>query len=319
MGRSGAEIAIYSLNMRSVGRSTHAERTAGAHVRYITRQSAQPVVMAAHMPAERNAARAWLDGQEKADRKNARVIDKITLALPRELDEAQRRQLVRAFANRITRGRAPWFAAIHQAGADAHNPHCHLVIRDRDHESGKRVAKLSDKGACDRLRQEWEAACNAALKAAGRNERIDRRSHAARGLTRAPQAHRGPYRWQKEPLGRFADAARFEVATTVQKPPERPAEALRAVLAPFPPPQPETRPAAPAARPVVPSEAAPVSAPAITPPPPLRDAFRRSAWHAAWWRLLAVLPIWWAAGNGAVERQSGSPVDFAARFVTIMR
>lgn len=207
---SGAAIAIYSLNMRSVGRSTHAARTAGAHVRYITRQSAEPIIMAAHMPIERNAARAWLDAQEQADRKNARVIDKIMLALPRELDDRQRKTLVHSFAQQITDNRAAWFAAIHQAGADRHNPHVHLVIRDRDHETGKRVAKLSDKGACDRLRLEWQEACNGALEAAGRVERVDCRSHAARGVQSTPQFHRGAYRWRSEPMGQFRDATRSE-------------------------------------------------------------------------------------------------------------
>ena len=38
-------IAIFSLSMRSVGRSTHAARTAGAHIRYITRPDAQAEVI----------------------------------------------------------------------------------------------------------------------------------------------------------------------------------------------------------------------------------------------------------------------------------
>jgi uncharacterized tellurite resistance protein B-like protein len=36
-----------------------------------------------------------LDEQEQSDRKNARVIDKLTLALPLELDEKQRIELIR--------------------------------------------------------------------------------------------------------------------------------------------------------------------------------------------------------------------------------
>ena len=180
--------------MRSVGKSTHAARSAGAHIRYITRPGAQAEVMAERMPGNRNGARSWLDAQEKADRKNARVIDKIMGALPRELDEGQRRALVRRFAGRITKDRASWFAAIHQAGKDAHNPHVHLVIRDRDPATGKRVAMLSEKGACERIRQLWEKTCNEALREAGSAAKIDRRSYEDRGIVALPTRHRGPLR-----------------------------------------------------------------------------------------------------------------------------
>ena len=187
-------MAIYSLNMRSVGRSTHAPRAAGAHLRYITRPGAQAEVMSERMPEDRNAARAWLDWQERTDRKNARVIDKLIMALPRELHPLQRRKLVREFSEQLTKGVVSWFAALHQAGRDEGNPHCHLVIRDRDPVTGKRVAMLSEKGACKRVRQLWEDTCNEFLRKAGIKERVSCRSHRARGIDRAPTHHRGPYR-----------------------------------------------------------------------------------------------------------------------------
>ena len=187
-------IAIYSLNISSVGRSTHAAGTAGAHIRYITRPGAEPIILAARMPSDRHAARSWINAQESADRKNARVIDRIIIALPRELDTPGRINLTRRFCEQITQGRASWFAAIHQAGCDAGNPHAHVIIRDRDITTGKRVAKLSDKGSAERVRLLWQRCCNAALKAAGSTERVDRRSHAARGITAPPQRHRGPVR-----------------------------------------------------------------------------------------------------------------------------
>ncbi len=108
-----AGIAIYSLTMSPIGRSTHAARTAGAHVRYITRPDAEADLCGARMPIERRAARSWLDAQERGDRKNARVIDKLTIALPLELDRRQRLALVKAFAAKLTLGRASWLAAFH--------------------------------------------------------------------------------------------------------------------------------------------------------------------------------------------------------------
>lgn len=203
--KKGAAIAIYSLNIRSVGKTTHAARTAGAHIRYITRPDAQAVMVGARMPIGRHAARCWLDRQEEADRKNARIIDKIILALPRELDRRQRRELVAAFAEKLTAGRASWLAAIHQAGKDAANPHAHLVIRDRDLETGKRVAMLSEKGACDRVRLLWEETANAALAEAAQAVRIDRRSYQARGIQKAPQRHRGPLFPRRDQFDRPGD------------------------------------------------------------------------------------------------------------------
>lgn len=160
------------------------------------------------MPVDRHAARRWIDAQEVTDRKNARVMDRLTVALPVELDRRQRRALVHDFGEKLTLRQASWFAAIHQDSADAHNPHVHLVIRDRDIATGKRVAMLSEKGACDRVRRLWEETANAALAEAAQASRIDRRSHAAKGIKKQPQRHRGPFQWRNSLAGQFADAAR---------------------------------------------------------------------------------------------------------------
>ncbi len=80
-------MAIYSCNLKSIGRSTHAAGTAGAHIRYISRPDADPVLLAERMPYEPDAARAWIDRAERAMRKNGRVLDKLRIALPAELDE----------------------------------------------------------------------------------------------------------------------------------------------------------------------------------------------------------------------------------------
>lgn len=67
------------------------------------------------MPPGREAG-LWLDGQERADRKNARVIEKLVAALPIELTPEQRADLVRDFAAEIGGGKVPWLAAIHDKG-----------------------------------------------------------------------------------------------------------------------------------------------------------------------------------------------------------
>ena len=185
-------MAIYSLSHSAVGKTTHAGGTAGAHARYVTREGAAREILGEHMPTGRQASQAWLDAQELADRKNARVIDKVLLALPIELDAAERAQLVRDFAAEVGKGRIPWMAGIHDRGEDAGNPHAHVIFRDRDHETGKRVAELSGKGSTERLRETWERVANAALERAGVEQRIDRRSLEAQGIARLPGIHIGP-------------------------------------------------------------------------------------------------------------------------------
>ncbi len=196
-------MAIYSLNVASVGKTTHQAGTAGAHLRYIARPEAKPVVIADHMPGDPNAARAWMDAAETSDRKNARIMDKIRIALPRELTETQRAALLREFCQDITGNQVPWFAAIHQSGDDAHNPHAHIVVRDRSITTGHRVLRWSDNArdrqkaglpinAVEYIRERWEVLANLHLQRADIDARIDRRTLEAQGIERDPTIHIGP-------------------------------------------------------------------------------------------------------------------------------
>jgi len=199
------DMAIYSCNLKSIGRTTHTAGTAGAHIRYIARLEAEPVLLADNMPLDPLEARSFLDRAERAARKNARVLDKIRIALPRELDEAQRAALVQDYMQDLTGGRSvPWYAAIHQTGTDAHNPHVHIAVHDRERETGKRVLCLSDSTrdrikaglpgpkAVDWIRERWEIVCNRALERAGVEARIDRRTLEAQGIDREAPIHIGP-------------------------------------------------------------------------------------------------------------------------------
>ena len=104
-------MAIFSLSHSAVGRSTHRAGTAAAHAAYIARRSTASAVLGEHMPSGPRAAQTWLKQQEASDRKNARVIDKVMLALPLELTPAERENLIRVFVWRLGRGRVPWLAA----------------------------------------------------------------------------------------------------------------------------------------------------------------------------------------------------------------
>lgn len=192
--RECVRVAIYSLHHSPVGKSTQAQPyTAAAHINYITRRRAMSLMQKARLPGQNPREVAeYLKTCEDQDRKNARVIDKVMLALPKELNQVERVKLVRDFAEHVTQGRAPWLAAFHDKGKDARNPHCHLVLRDRDPKTNKRVIGTSEKGSTEQLRESWELFANQALERAGRSERIDRRTLAEQGIEREPTIHEGP-------------------------------------------------------------------------------------------------------------------------------
>lgn len=187
-------MAIFSINHKSVGRSTHKPGTAAAHIRYICRAKTARVFLTNGFPEE------WAPGkiaselrkQEQLDRKNARIIDKIMVALPIELTEAERERTVISFIHAITEHQVPWIAAFHDLEQDADNPHCHIVIRDRHLETGKPVCGLTDRGSTTALRILWEEVLNQALKDGGYDVQVDRRSLKEQGIDRDPQIHVGP-------------------------------------------------------------------------------------------------------------------------------
>ena len=196
-------MAIFSMSMESVGRSTHAAGTAAAHLRYISRTGAATYIEARHMPNNPRAACRWMNALERRARKNARLCTKIHIALPRELSHQQRIELMHHLAMLVTGDRVPYFFAIHDKGDDRHNPHAHLVIIDRDIKTDKRVILLSDSprdrakaglvpNGVEWFREIWQDCANRALERAGVEARIDRRSLAAQGIDRIPTIHIGP-------------------------------------------------------------------------------------------------------------------------------
>lgn len=184
-------MAIFSLNHSFIGRSKHPPRAASFYARYISRPEACTQLIGERMPTERQELMAWLDEQEQGDRKNARVIDKLIVALPIELSHDDNASLLHDYCDRMTEGRASWVAAIHDGPGDADNPHAHIIFRDRDHDTGKRVMLTTEKGSTARLREGWEQEVNIALERAGLDISVDRRSLEEQGIDREPQIHVG--------------------------------------------------------------------------------------------------------------------------------
>lgn len=185
--------ALFSLSLTAIGRSTHTAGSAAAHMRYVTRSGAVESVIGRGMPTGVKECMEWIDAQEAEDRSNARVCDTAILALPHQLTPEQRERLVCDWADEISGG-VPYLIAIHKPSreGDQRNHHAHVVFRDRDPTTGKRVMKTTEKAFVMTARTSWERHVNAALEAAGIDARTDCRSHADRGINRLPSHHEGP-------------------------------------------------------------------------------------------------------------------------------
>jgi hypothetical protein len=184
-------VAIFSLHHGFVGRTTDPVGTASLFARYVTRKEVCTETIGERMPTERESLMNFLDEEEQSDRKNARVIDKVVVALPIELTHDQNVALLNDFCERMTEGRASWAAGIHDGPGDADNPHAHIIFRDRDFDTGKRVMLTTEKGSTQRFRDAWEQEVNIALEREGFEERVDKRSLEDQGIDREPQLHVG--------------------------------------------------------------------------------------------------------------------------------
>ena len=162
-----------------------------------------------HLPGGRHCAdRAgfWNSVEEHHRRRDAVVAREVVVALPVELGPDERARLAFDFAQEI----ADEFGAavdcvLHAPSSDGddRNHHAHLLITacsvSVDGALGKKVERL-DPIACRRnstadsvswLRPRWEQLVNSALAGGGSTERVDHRSHKARGIARHPTVHVG--------------------------------------------------------------------------------------------------------------------------------
>ena len=150
----------------------------------------------------KDRAALWNAAEAVEPRKNARVAREVLVALPAEMNDAQRLDLVRGFARDLVEryGFAIDFA-IHAPRTDTPNHHAHLLATTR--ELGiegfgeKSVLEISDARRQERglepffkeviaIRERWAAAANAGLAEANIDVRIDHRSLEAQGIEREP-------------------------------------------------------------------------------------------------------------------------------------
>ena len=203
--------SLPSFKHSSVGTKTHKERTATAHVSYIMRAEARTHFQAENMPDGGRGTRVFFDKLwEKAGMpENARICDKLMIALPGELAPEQRYEAVQTFMQDLGQGRIAWCAAYHEKGEDAHNPHAHIVFKDADIDTGRKVIgtttsakdvreaqehgwKVPPRATTDDLRKRWCDHLNKVMERAGLDIRYDARTLKEQGIDREPQIPIGP-------------------------------------------------------------------------------------------------------------------------------
>lgn len=155
-------MAVFYLQHTGKGKAKYDRQAIVNHGRYVLRHAARGAVGARHAPEDYGQVLGWLGRLYDESRANARVVDSVIVSLPLELSRAEQTRLLRRYLDVVTERRTPYLFVIHTDKPD--NPHAHIIIRDADMQTGRRVAGLSKVGSSHRLRALWEAMCNVALR-----------------------------------------------------------------------------------------------------------------------------------------------------------
>lgn len=178
------------------------------------------------LPGGGTMARAelWNSVEAKHKRGDAVVAREFVVALPAELDAAQRQELARSYARELAdRYGVAVDINVHAPGKDGdqRNHHAHILMSacycSPTGVLGKKAVEL-DPIHCARAkvgnvveveRARWAELANSALARAGHDARIDHRTLEAQGITdRLPGVHLGPAATAIERSGRESEIAR---------------------------------------------------------------------------------------------------------------
>lgn len=198
-------MALYSLDHSHIAmHKPNIKGKAAAHLIYTIHSRTTVAVLEARTGLTtygRPDIREFCASRESKAGKNGRIVEKLIVALPLEATRAQQIALMQALADHITKGEAPYVAALHAAGRAENNPHAHIDAFDepRPLAPGKtgrppKVIGLSRRGALEQLRADWSAIHNRMMAkwGYGPDSMIDHRSYIERGIDRLPTIHEGP-------------------------------------------------------------------------------------------------------------------------------
>jgi MobA/MobL family len=142
--------------------------------------------------AEERAARQrlWNEVAAAEKRKDAQLAREFVIALPVELTLEQQIDALRSWCGEELVGRGMVADLCIHRSKDGKNPHAHILcpMRELTPEGfGLKNRGWNSKALVGEWRAAWETHCNAALEAAGHEERVDHRSLKDRGIDRAPE------------------------------------------------------------------------------------------------------------------------------------
>ena len=237
-------MAIYHLSIKPISRSDGRSSVAAAAYRagcklhdesqglthnYTKRHGVEHVEIIApdRQPVDRQ--QLWSAAELAEKRKDARTAREFELALPAELDAAQRRALTREFAEHLSdRYGVAVDVAIHAPSKDGdeRNYHAHLLCTTRSVSRseggqiimhGKTAIELGNKDRkkagiegttkadIKSIRQYWAKLTNAHLEKSGSTARIDHRSYKDQGINLTPTQHVGLAATSMDRKGRPAE------------------------------------------------------------------------------------------------------------------
>jgi hypothetical protein len=136
----------------------------------------------------------WNQVEEVERRRDAQVAREIDLAIPIELNDHDRIELVRNFVQEsfVDLGMV---ADVCFHDFESGNPHAHIMLTTREigpEGFGKKRRDWNEHSLVPSWRAAWSAHANWALESAGFTCRIDYRSYEARGVDLIPTVHMGP-------------------------------------------------------------------------------------------------------------------------------
>lgn len=159
----------------------------------------------------RDRERLWSEVEKAETRKNSQLAREVQIALPHELTEEQRQQLLTDFVreNFVRKGMVA-DVAIHAPDreGDDRNHHAHVLLTMREigpNGFGAKLRELNSKGQLETWRENWARTANRYLERHGHEARIDHRSLAEQGIDREPTTHNGPTATQMEREGEASE------------------------------------------------------------------------------------------------------------------
>ncbi len=142
-----------------------------------------------------NREELWNRVEASEKRKDAQLAREVELALPHELTDEQRLELIRGYVKQQFVGRGMVAdIAIHKGHTDERNVHAHVLLSTREMLSegfGHKVTEWNHPRNVKHWRREWARHQNRAYRDAGHHCRVDARSYKEQGINRRPQIHEG--------------------------------------------------------------------------------------------------------------------------------